>query len=167
MWCAYMRQKIPSGLILLWGVDASINGFQICIWNFKIPNKCVFVIRIFFYTESSWFKFYFMVFWWKQEIFFLAQPVGGGGEFSGAFFIHNRHHNGSISNWKRGEQNACGSGTVARGVPRRLAAQFHSSGSLNKHLWKRGLQTAKSWEGWCVSQKKQKPLLYLWYKTEH
>lgn len=153
-----MHQKIPSGLILLWGVDASINGFQICIWNFKIPNKCVFVIWIFFTQNQAVLNFTLWCFGEKvqnnlpKKIFFLSQPVGWDGEFSGAFFIHNRHHNGSISDWNRGEQNGCGSGTGARGS--RFAAQFHSSGSLNKHLWKRGLQNAKGWEGWCVSQKK-------------
>lgn len=146
-----MHQNIPSRLILLWGADASINGFQICIWNFKIPNKCVFGTWIFFfiYTKPSWFKFYFMVFWWKgaeqppKENFLAVQPVGWDGEFSEAFFIHNRHYNGSISDWKRGEQNGSGSGTGACGVPCRLAAQFHKQDSINKHLWKRGHQTAK------------------------
>lgn len=149
MWCTYVHQNIPSLLILLWGADASINGFHICIWNLKIPNKCVFVIWIFFFdkTKLVWILLYGVLVercrTTSQRNFF-SRTTNQDGEIPGALFIHNRHHNVSISDWKWDEQNRYGSGTGACGVPCRLAAQFQYSGSINKHLWKRGLQTAKS-----------------------
>lgn len=66
-------------------------------------SVCLVLEFFFLYTKPSWFKFYFMVFWWKgaeqppKENFLAVQPVGWDGEFSEAFFIHNRHYNGSIS----------------------------------------------------------------------